>query len=78
MLSKYSRDQWLIIVASIVFIIGGILMLVNTFGGHEWAFYVSLGIMVLASAIVVLAWIDNKKRVAKNLENTKGPKKEVD
>jgi len=67
---RYTRDQWLTIAAAVAFLIGGVFMLVNVFGGQEWAFFVGLGIAVAATILMILGWLDNRRRVAANLVAT--------
>ncbi|MCL2570108.1 MAG: hypothetical protein FWE16_02785 [Firmicutes bacterium] len=50
-----------ILASAIAFLIGGIFMLVNVFGGVEWAFIVGLAI-VLATSIVVTIFFVLEKR----------------
>jgi len=70
MIPKYTRDQWLTILAATIFLIGAVFMLVNVFAAQTWALAVGLGLAIVASLIMLLAMIDNKKRVKANMKDT--------
>ena len=67
MKQKYTRDQWLTLVAAGIFLIGAVFMLVNVFGAQTWALIIGLGLAVVATVIMIVAMIDNKKRIAANM-----------
>ena len=69
-MAKYSRDQWLVVAAAVVFLIGGVFMLINVFGGEEWAMWVGLGLAFLACALMVWGGLDARKRVQGNMQAT--------
>ena len=69
-MKKYSRDQILTLAAATLFLIGAVFMLVNTFGGQTWSFAVGLSTVLVASAIAIVSYFDNKRRVANNLVET--------
>jgi len=52
-MKKLSLDQTLVIVAAVVFLLGAVVMLVNVFLGQSWAFWVSLCMVFVASALVM-------------------------
>jgi len=55
-------DQILIITAAVIFLLGGVIMLVNVFAGQQWAFWVGIGMVVTASVLVVIGTMQLKKR----------------
>ena len=64
---KYSLDQWLTILAALIFLVGGAFMLVNVFGGETWAFIVGISLAVVASLVMGGAMLYTRQRVKKNL-----------
>ena len=48
------KEQWFIIAAASLFVVGAVFMLVNTFGGQEWALWVGIG-LAAASVLLYLA-----------------------
>ena len=59
--AKYTRDQWLTLVAAAVFLAGGVFMLINVFGGHTWSFIVGITLAVVASCIMGIAIWDARR-----------------
>ena len=70
MTNKYSRDQWIIIAAALVFLTGAVFMLLYVFAAIQWAFIVGLSLALLASALMVWGGLDARKRVQANLNAT--------
>ena len=71
--NPYSTDQWFVIAAAIVFLIGAIFMLINTFGGIEWAFFVGIAAIVIASGLMIASHFlfkNNQKKVESSSEIT--------
>jgi hypothetical protein len=50
----YKKEQWLMIIAASLFLAGAVFMLVNTFGGLEWALWTGLGFAAAAMCVYVL------------------------
>ncbi|MCL2846171.1 MAG: hypothetical protein FWE38_00605 [Firmicutes bacterium] len=67
---KYSRDQILMIVAAGIFLVGAVFMAINVFGGYEWAMIVGAGLALVGSMLVLWSWLDTRKNVQQNLQNT--------
>lgn len=67
----YKREQYFTVIAAVLFLIGAVFMLVNTFGNQEWAVWVGLGFAVASSLLYLLIQIQrlqfNKKYTAKEI-----------
>jgi len=48
------KEQWFILVALSMFLVGAIFMLINTFGGQEWALWVGTGFAVAAGLLYLI------------------------
>ena len=64
---RYSKQQIYQISAAVLFLIGAIFLLITTFSEYTWAFWVGLGITLIASAFYILVWIENRKNITKKL-----------
>ena len=58
---KVSVVQILTLASAIVFLVGGIFMLLNVFGGHMWGFWLGLGLALVACALAGVAYMENKR-----------------
>ncbi|MCL2755715.1 MAG: hypothetical protein FWE45_01535 [Firmicutes bacterium] len=76
MLKRYSIDQIIILVSAILFLAGGVFMLINVFAGQGWAFGVGLGLVVVASALVVISEVQRRKNEPKEQEPTEDLQKD--
>ena len=64
---KYTFDQWIIVIAATLFMIGAVLMIINVFGAQNWALWTGFALAVIASALVVWGWLmHNRKMKAKS------------
>lgn len=68
--TRYTLDQWLTIVAALIFLAGGVFMLVNVFGGYTWAFIVGIVLAVVASCIMVFSMLWGRKKSATSTHPT--------
>ena len=50
----YKREQCFMIVAAVLFLVGAVFMLINTFGNQEWALWTGL-VFAVASALLYVA-----------------------
>ena len=60
---KISLVQILTVGAALVFLVGGIFMLINVFAGYRWGFWVGLGLALVACALAGIAYFENKRTV---------------
>ncbi|MCL2847119.1 MAG: hypothetical protein FWE38_05575 [Firmicutes bacterium] len=58
---KFTLVQILTVASAIVFLAGGIFMLINVFGGYRWGFWLGLGLAVAACALAGVAYMENKR-----------------
>jgi drug/metabolite transporter (DMT)-like permease len=71
MKTKLTLQQILTITSAILFLIGAIFMLVQTFADQSWAFWVGLGFAVAATACYIYLIFENRKLINKKLDATK-------
>jgi hypothetical protein len=68
----YKKEQYFMIVAATLFLIGAVFMLVNIFGNQTWALWIGLGFavasVILYTAIQIQHYQFNKKYTCKNKE----------
>ena len=65
---KYSFDQWVIIIATGLFLAGAVLMIINVFAAQAWALWSGFALAIVASALVIWAWVmHNNKQKNKHL-----------
>ena len=68
----YKREEYFTVVAAILFLIGAVFMLINTFGNQEWALWVGLGFAITSAMLYLLIQLQhlqfNKKYTAKEPE----------
>jgi len=68
----YKKEQYFMIVAAALFLVGAVFMLVNTFGSQEWALWVGLAFAIAAALVYILIQIQhlqfNKKYTVKEKE----------
>ena len=67
---KYSKQQIYHIAAAIMFLIGAIFMLINTFADQLWAFGVGAGFAGLAAVFYIFLWIENRRIISKKLTDS--------
>lgn len=68
---KCSRQQIYTVISAVLFLIGAVFMLINTFVEDAvWAFWVGLCLAVLATSVYVLLVLENRKVISKKIENT--------
>jgi len=76
----YKREQIFTIVAAVLFLIGAVFMLINTFGTQEWALWTGLVFAVVSATLYALIQIQHyrfkKKYTAKESEIKKLAEKE--
>jgi len=61
----YKREQTFTVVAAVLFLVGAVFMLINTFGNQLWALWVGLAFAVASVALYALIRIQHyqfKKR----------------
>jgi len=65
----YKREQYFTLVAAVLFLIGAVFMLINTFAAQEWALWVGLGFAIASALLYLLIQIQrmqfNKKYTMK-------------
>jgi len=68
----YKREQYFMVVAAVLFLIGAVFMLINVFGVQEWALWVGLGFGVASVLLFALIQIQhlrfNRKYTVKESE----------
>lgn len=68
----YKREQTFMIVAAVLFLVGAVFMLINTFGNQEWALWVAICFCVASVSLYVAIQIQhlqfNRKYTAKESE----------
>ena len=64
---KYSLQQIEQLAAAVLFLIGAIFMLVDTFADQSWAFWTGLGFAVAATILYIFIIIENQKNIRKKL-----------
>ena len=75
MFRKYTFDQWIVIISAVLFLVGAVLMIVNVFGAQAWALWIGFGFAIVASGLVIWAWImHNNKMKNKPLNPTQDVK----
>ena len=55
------KEQWFIIAAGALLVIGAIFALANTFGGLEWAFWVAMGFFIAATLLYATVHIARRQ-----------------
>jgi len=55
------KEQWFLIAAATLFVIGAFFMVLNTFGGLEWAVWVGTGFAVAAILFYITVHIARKE-----------------
>jgi len=66
---KYSLQQIYNVISAVLFLIGAIFMLVNTFTPDQgWSLWVGLGFAIVATVMYVLLLLENRKATIKKLE----------
>ena len=55
------KEQWFIIIAATLFLIGAIFMLVNTFGGFEWALWVGIGFAAASAVLYIIVYFARRR-----------------
>jgi len=66
---KYSLQQIYNVISAVLFLIGAIFMLVNTFTPDQgWSLWVGLGLAIVATVMYVLLLLENRKATIKKLE----------
>ena len=61
---SYGKEKWFMLVAASLFLVGAVLLLVNTFAGEDWARWAGLGFACLATIVYLIVVLD-KRRWAK-------------
>ena len=69
----YKREQYFVIIAAALFLIGAVIVLINTFSGnHMWALWVGLGFAIASILLFIMIQVQhlqfNKKYTAKESE----------
>jgi Ca2+/Na+ antiporter len=64
---KYTKQQIIQVTAAVLFLIGAIFMLVNTFADQAWSFWTGLGFAVVAAAVYIYMFVENRKLFSKKL-----------
>lgn len=68
----YKREQYFVVVAAALFLVGAVFMLINTFGHQEWALWVALGFCIVSVLLYVAIQVQrlqfNKKYTVKEKE----------
>jgi len=67
---KYSLSQIYQIVASVLFLIGAVFMLVNTFADQQWAFWTGLAFALVALGLYVALIFENRRVITKKLTDS--------
>ena len=69
-MKKFSIGQIYQITAAVLFLIGAIFMLVNTFADEPWAFWLGLGFALIAAVFYILLGIDTRKNILKKVTDS--------
>ena len=64
---KFDKQQILTVTAASLFLVGAIFMLVNTFAGATWSFWVGLGFAIAAVGVYIWLIIENRKIIMEKL-----------
>jgi len=67
---KYTFDQWIIIIAAGLFMVGAVLMIVNVFGAQTWALWSGFAFAIIASALVIWGWLAHNRKQKSNTQQT--------
>jgi|GEM_PF-2532524 len=63
------KEQWFMIAAASLFLVGAVFVLVNSFGGQEWALWCGLGCAVAAILLYLVVQFAVKRSDRKNTAN---------
>ena len=74
---SYGREQWFMITAVGLFLVGAAFMLVSVFAGAAWALWVGFAFAVLALGAYIIVVID-QRRFSKKFTPSKAEKEAVD
>jgi len=66
---KYSKQQIFQITAAVLFLIGAVFMLVNTFTDQIWSFWVGLGFALAASSFYIFMAVENRRLFSKKMKD---------
>ena len=61
----YKREQVFTIIAAVLFLIGAVFMLVNTFGSQGWALWVGLAFALMSALLYILIRIQHYRFIKK-------------
>ena len=76
MKKKLTREEIMVLTSAALFLIGGVFMLINVFGGEAWSFWAGFSIVMVATVLVILGGFLGRKTVTSNLKETAKPAEE--
>lgn len=74
---SYGKEQWFMITAVVLFVVGAIFMLISVFAAAQWALWVGFAFSVLALGAYIIVVVD-QRRFNKKFTPTKAEKEAVE